>query len=195
LTGMGLIVVLAGGGLIGYLSSSRHPVRQNHHAVQSALPAKVLTVQTVGLIDVGPYDDRDPSTNDADDHPLMLRLTSAGIEFVSIPRSELAAGVPLWTADQMADGTVIFIYSPTGQCLAAAPGGRRLALVHCDLGRAQRWRARLAGSAEGLPFDQFASLAAGRCLSAPPTAGAPPRLAPCGATHDKSEEIGFWWSA
>src|ERR1022692_225971 len=198
-TGIGVIVLLASGGLILYAASGGHqavagrPVHQRH---QVALSAKVRTVQTVGLIDVGPYDDRDPATDDWDDHPLNLLRAGSGLEFTSISRSEIVnGGVPLWTADQMADRTYIFIYSPTGQCLSSAPGGQALSLEHCDLGRTQRWRVEHAGSAEGLPFDQFANVAAGRCLSAHAAAGTAPSLQPCGPAHDKSEEIGLWWSA
>ena len=41
--------------------------------------------------------------------------------------------------DQMADGSEIFIYTPTGQCLTARHGGL-LRLSHCDLSLSQRWR-------------------------------------------------------
>jgi len=201
ITGVGVVVLIAGGGLILYLSGSKHPTTHSqpapaHHV---ALSAKVLSIQTVGLVDVGPYDDGDSATNDFDDHPLMLRTISSALDFVRIPRSELAAGVPLWTVDQMADSTEIFIYIPTGQCLAAEAGDRQLALRHCDLGLSQRWRTRARGSAGGLSFDQYKNLAAGRCLAAPKAApkaaGTAPLLAACGPAHDKSQEIGLWWGA
>jgi hypothetical protein len=211
MAGVGVVALIAGAGLILYLGSAAHPAahqaapRQHAPTHHSALSVKVLAIQTVGLVDVGPYDDGDSATNDFDDHPLMLRGTSAGIEFVGIARAELAAGVPLWTQDQMADGSEIFIYIPTGQCLAAAPDRRQLALEHCNLGPAQRWRTRHQGSAGGLPFDQYANLASGRCVSAPKAAakhsakaspiaaGVAPFLAACGPVHDKSQEIGLWW--
>lgn len=190
---MGAVVLLAGGGLIVYISSSQRP-GPSHHAA-AAQSAKVLQAQTIGLVDVGPYDDGDSAVNDWDDHPMMLRLTSSGLEFVGISRHEISdGGPPLWTADQMADGTEIFIYSPSGQCLAASANGQ-LGLEHCNLGRGQRWRAGHPGTAGGLPFDQYANLGTGRCLSAGPKPGAPPQLASCGATHTKPQEIGFWWSA
>jgi hypothetical protein len=198
-TGIGVVVLLAGGGLILYATSGgpqvapRHPGHLSH---QAALSAKVHTEQTVGLIDVGPYDDGDSATNDWDDHPLNLLRTSSGLEFTSISRSEIVnGGIPLWTADQMADGTYIFIYSPNGRCLASASGGRTLGLEHCDLGRAQRWRVEQAGSAGGLPFDQFANVAARRCLSASKAAGGAPSLQACGPAHDKAQEFGLWWGA
>ncbi len=198
MTGVGVVVLIAGGGLILYLGGSKHPPTTHsqpapaHHV---ALSAKVLAIQTVGLVDVGPYDDGDSATNDLDDHPLMLRTISSALDFVGIPRSELAAGVPLWTVDQMADSTEIFIYIPTGQCLAAVAGRRQLSLQHCDLGLSQRWRTRARGSAGGLSFDQYKNLAAGRCLAAAKAAGTAPLLAACGAAHDKSQEIGLWWGA
>src|ERR1022692_3498347 len=201
MAGVGVVALIAGAGLILYLGSAAHPAAHQaaprHHAPthHSALSVKVLAIQTVGLVDVGPYDDGDSATNDFDDHPLMLRTISSALDFVGIPRSELAAGVPLWTVDQMADSTEIFIYIPTGQCLAAVAGGRQLSLQHCDLGLSQRWRTRARGAAGGLSFDQYKNLAAGRCLAAAKAAGTAPLLAACGAAHDKSQEIGLWWGA
>jgi hypothetical protein len=187
---MGAIVLLAGGGLAVYLGS-QHRARSDHDV--AALSAKVLKVQTIGLIDYGPDDDGDQSAHDADDHPLMLRLTSAGLAFVPIPKSELLAGVPLWTADQMADGRDIFIYIPTGRCLTAVRNDTRLELTHCNLGLSQRWRPVHPATVARQPFAQFAT-AAGKCLSAGRHAG-PARLAPCGPARTKPQEIAFWWSA
>lgn len=189
-TGMGVVVLLAGGGLLIYLGS-QHSAGHDHDA--AALSAKVLKVQTIGLIDVGPQDDGDQSNHDADDHPLMLRLTGTGLAFVPIPRSELVAGVPLWTADQMADGSEIFIYIPTGRCLTAAPSGRRPELAHCDLGLSQRWRQVHPQTMAGQTFAEFAGVT-GDCLAAGSQAG-PARLAPCGPARTKPQEIAFWWSA
>src|SRR5712692_2087463 len=126
LIGMGIVILLAGGGLALYLGSQQQqqPSRPVHHNL--TLPAKVLKVQTIGLIDYGPDDDGDQSNHDPDDHPLMLKQVGGKLEFVQIPASELAAGVPLWTADQMADGGEIFIYIPNGRCLTAAGGGSGL---------------------------------------------------------------------
>lgn len=187
-TGMGVVVLLAGGGLAGYLGS-QHPARHHHSA--AGLSAKVLRVQIIGLIDYGPDDDGDRSAHDPDDHPLMLRMTGAGLAFVSIPRSELIAGVPLWTADQMADGSEIFIYIPDGRCLTVAR--HNLALAHCDLGPSQRWHAEHRRTVAGQQIAQFAS-ATGDCLSAGPHPG-PAILARCGPLRTKRQEIAFWWSA
>jgi hypothetical protein len=188
---MGAIVLLAGGGLAIYLGTQHKPSLT--HPIAAPLSAKVLRVQTIGLIDFGPDDDGDPPTNDADDHPLMLRLTRHGLQFVAIPKAEFAAGVPLWTADQMADGTEIFIYIPSGRCLTETRQGTGLELERCDLAAHQRWRAVRAATVLGQPIAQFAS-AAGTCLTGGPRPG-PARLTACGRARTKSQEIAFWWSA
>jgi hypothetical protein len=188
---MGAIVLLAGGG-VGIYLGTQHPSRASH-PIAAPLSVKVLRVQTIGLINFGPYDDGDQTAGDLDDHPLMLRVLGRGLEFVPIPRSELTAGVPLWTADQMADGTEIFIYIPTGQCLTEAHQGTRLELTHCNLGARQRWRAIHPSIVLGQPISQFAG-AAGTCLTAGQGPG-PARLATCGDARTKSQEIAFWWSA
>lgn len=189
--GMGAIVLLAGGGLGIYLGTQHQPTAS--HPIAAPLSVKVLRVQTIGLINFGPYDDEDQAANDTDDHPLMLRVTRQGLEFVPIPRSELTAGVPLWTADQMADGTEIFIYIPTGRCMTEVGQGTGLELTHCDLAAHQRWRAIHPTTVLGQPISQFAS-AAGTCLTAGPRPG-PARLTTCGGARAKSQEMALWWSA
>jgi hypothetical protein len=191
LVGVGVIVVLAAGGLTAYLATATHatPPHRHHHAV---LSSKVLKVQTVGIIDFGPDNDRDPFANDADDHPLMLRPTRAGMSFVAIPASVLASGVPVWTADQMAGGSQIFIYTPTGQCLTAHHGGLRLA--HCDLSLSQRWRPLDEAISLGQAFAKYASAQTGRCLTAPAKDPGLATLAGCGPRL-KTQEIAFWWNA
>jgi hypothetical protein len=192
LAGVGVIVVLAAGGLIGYLATARHaPPPRHRHAV---LSSKVLKVQTVGIIDFGPDDDRDAFAHDADDHPLMLRPTRAGISFAAIPAAELAAGVPVWTADQMADGSEIFIYTPTGQCLTARHAGL-LRLSHCDLSLSQRWRPLDEATSLAQTFAKYASAQTGRCLTAPQKVPGPATLARCGAARLRTQEIAFWWNA
>ena len=107
LTGAGLVVVLAAGGvaLVYAHSTGASGPPAPRSGPSSARPAQVVSTQTVGLIAFGGYDDKDLYLNDTDDHPLMLKPVGAVVEFVAIPRSQLAAGVPLWTADQMADGS------------------------------------------------------------------------------------------
>jgi hypothetical protein len=193
LAGVGVIVVLAVGGLIAYLASAHHaPARPRHrHAV---LSSKVLKVETVGIIDFGPDNDHDPFAHDADDHPLMLQPTHAGISFVAIPPAELASGVPVWTADQMADGNEIFIYTTTGQCLTASRDGG-LRLSHCDLGLRQRWRPLGESTSLGQTFAKYASAQTGRCLTAPSKNPGPATLETCGPPRLKTQQIAFWWNA
>jgi hypothetical protein len=193
LAGVAVIGVLAAGGLIGYLATAHHAAapRRHHHAV---LSSKVLKVETIGIIDFGPDNDRDAFAHDADDHPLMLRPTRAGIGFVAIPAAVLAAGMPVWTADQMADGRDIFIYTPTGQCLTAHHGGL-LRLAHCDLSLSQRWRPLNEATSLGQTFAKYASAQTGRCLTAPAKDPGLATLAACGPPRLKTQQIAFWWNA
>lgn len=194
LAGVAVVVVLAGGALGVYLGSShgRHPVahpHRHHHAP----PIKVVSVQTIGIIDFGPDDDGDPWQSDRDDHPLMLRMKAKAVDFLPIPRKELSSGTPEWTANQMTDGTQIFVYVPTGQCLSAT-GGTGLRLAHCDLGTAQRWRELHSAVVLGQATAQYASLKTGGCLTAPHIPGRA-ELSPCGKAKTRTQEIAFWWSA
>ncbi|HUZ53291.1 MAG TPA: hypothetical protein VMU94_12290 [Streptosporangiaceae bacterium] len=193
LAGVGVIGVLAAGGLIGYLASAHHAAVPPRHR-PTVLSSKVLKIQTVGIIDFGPDDDRDPFAHDADDHPLMLHPTRQGLSFVAIPVAELAAGVPVWTADQMADGSEIFIYTATGQCLTAHRAGR-LRLSHCDLSLRQRWRPFDGATSLGQTFAKYASAQTGRCLTAPAKKPGPATLEKCGLARLKTQEIAFWWNA
>ncbi len=194
LAGVAVVVVLAGGALGVYLGSSHgqrlvaHP-RRHHHAP----PIKVVSVQTIGIIDFGPDDDGDPWQNDRDDHPLMLQKRAKTVDFVRIPQKEISSGTPAWTANQMTDGTQIFVYVPTGQCLSVA-GVTGLRLAHCDLGAAQRWRKLHSGVVLGQAVAQYASVKTGGCLTAPRAPGRA-TLAPCGRARTKTQEIAFWWSA
>jgi hypothetical protein len=193
LAGVGVVVVLAVGGLIGYLVTAHHVApRRHHHAV---LSSRVLKVQTVGIIDFGPDDDRDAFRHDADDHPLMLRPGRSGLSFVAIPVSALTAGVPIWTANQMADGNEIFIDTATGQCLSAANRPDGLRLAHCDLDLSQRWRPVDPATSLGQAFAKYANAKTGRCLTAPPKKPGPATLQPCGAARLRTQEIAFWWNA
>src|SRR5215470_7555039 len=117
LTGVGVVAVVAVGGLVAYLTSAHNVTHHRHHHHRRAvLSSKVLRMETVGIIDFGPDDDRDPFAHDADDHPLMLQPGHGGLQFAAIPVAELAAGIPVWTADHMSDGSDIFIDTATGQC-------------------------------------------------------------------------------
>ncbi len=202
LAGIGVAAVLAAGGLAFYLGS-QHPVPRpprHHHHRPISLSSKVVKAQTVGIIAFGADDDRDAFGKDPDDHPLMLQPTKAGLEFVAIPASQMANGTPQWTANQMGDGSEIFIYTPTGRCLTATAFSQ-LTLSHCNLTRSQRWRPVRALTVLGQAVSAFANEAAGSCLTAPPpnTERGPANpgaatLAPCGPTRDRTQEIAFWWS-
>lgn len=197
LAGIGVIVVLAGGVLAVYLGTARGqaPGAAPHHR-SPPLAFKVASVQTVGLIDFGVYDDGDAWQNDADDHPMMLLKKGSTINFVRIPQPEVVSGTPEWTADQLAHGGYIFIYVPTGQCLTAVSGGR-LSLSHCDLATNQRWRELSSEVVLTEPIAQYANVSTGHCLTAPRKT-APARLTTCAKPHTKrfkTQEIAFWWSA
>src|SRR5258708_25171254 len=156
LAGVAVVVVLTAGGLAAYLASASSTAAP-HHKQRAGLSARVLSAHTVGVIDFGPDDDKDAFTNDPDDHPLQLQPQGTGISFTTITSGELAAGVPSWTANQMADGTVIFIYVPTGKCLTATADGASVTLSHCTLRLSQRWHAVHASSTLSQPVAQDAN--------------------------------------
>jgi hypothetical protein len=195
IAGAGVVVLLAAGGLAAY-ASSHHGAPPRHR--QAMLSTRVLKAQTVGLIGYGPADDGDQFQPGSDDLPLMLQPTGARVYFITIPRQELGNGTPEWTADQMADGSAIFIYAPTGQCLTAA--GHDVLLEHCNLQLGQRWRAVHAMAEQGQAFAAYAGEKAGLCLTTPPIAPegqpaspGPAALTACGPARDKRQEIAFWW--
>lgn len=197
LAGIGVIVALAGGGLAFYLGTAhgQAPAVPAHHR-PSPLASTVASVQTVGLVDFGVYDDGDGWRNDSDDHPMMLLKVGAAINFARIPPTEVVSGTPEWTADQLTDGGDIFIYIPTGQCLTAASGGK-LILSRCDLAADQRWRTLTSEVILTEPIAQYANLGTGRCLTAPRRPGLA-LMTTCANPHFKrfkSQEIAFWWSA
>lgn len=197
LAGIGVIVVLAGGVLAVYLGTAhgQAPSTPRHHK-PPPLTSKVASVQTVGLVEFGVYDDGDAWQNDREDHPMMLLKQGGTIGFVPIPRAQIASGTPEWTADQLTSGGDIFIYVPTGQCLTAASIGR-LSLTRCDLATDQRWRELNSEVILTEPIGQYANVSTGRCLTAPLSPG-PAMMTSCADPHTKpfkSQEIAFWWSA
>jgi hypothetical protein len=193
LAGISVVVVLAGGGLAGYLASRHSPVPHMHH--HAVLSTRVLTRQTVGIIDFGPEDDGDQVEHTAEDKPLMLQPVRGSLNFVPIPVAELKDGVPVWTADQMADHSEIFIYTATGDCLSAGPGQDQLRLAHCSLGDLQRWRPVDAASTLGQAIAKYQNARTGRCLTAPPKGPGPATLQQCGTPRQRTQEIAFWWGA
>lgn len=190
LAGLGAIVVLAGAGAAAYLLAF-HPTRP-HHAV--VLPTKVLGFQTVGLVG-------EPAQPGSGAQLVQLLSQQDGPTFIPVQRSEEVSGMPEWTADQMAGGTYIFIYLPTGRCLASqGPDSRAaLAVQRCDLSLQQRWRRQgnvvLRG---GHDFYEFASAASGECLSQVTASASQPSgagLASCDPAQPLSQLLAFWWNA
>jgi hypothetical protein len=191
LTGLGAIVVVAGAGTAAYLVAF-HPATP---ARPVSLPEKVLGVQTVGLIGEAP-----PSTSASG----LVQLLSPQVAptFSPVPQSESVNGTPEWTANQMAGGTFIFIYLPTGQCLASTGSANRpaLALQHCDVSSPdQRWqRVGSAVLTSGHDFFEFENVGSGKCISqltAVTSHGGGAGLAPCNPSKPADELLAFWWSA
>jgi len=191
LAGVGAVTVLALAGLVVYLATTHH----QHQASQerngrAVLSTRVLKAQNVGIVDFGP-----------EDHPLMLLPRGGRVRFVAIPASGLAAptsggaGVPAWTDNQMADGSDIFIYTATGECLSAGQASAVVRLAHCDLSPAQRWRPTDAATAQGQAIAKYANAKTGLCLTAPRKMPGPARQAKCGPPGQKTQEIAFWWTA
>ena len=122
-------------------------------------------------------------------------------QFSPLGQAQEQAGSPQWTADLMAGNSYIFIYVPTGRCLAAAgPVGQpKLTLAHCDLAAQQRWRrTRAAVQIQGHDFYQYANLADASCLTETgelpgPVYGA--ALQSCAAVPHADQLIGFWWAS
>jgi hypothetical protein len=151
-----------------------------------------MKVQTIGVIDYGPVDNGDPGRNTSS-HALMLFPQGHRIDFVTIPRADLIAGKPVWTANQLSDNSEIFIYVPSGKCLADTPRGK-LALTHCNLAPDQRWRPLNGRVLQNQVIAQYRNAETSRCLTAPQQPG-PAITTTCGPSGTKTQEIAFWWSA
>jgi hypothetical protein len=192
LAGLGVIAVLAGGGTAAYLVAFRPALPK----AASTLPGKVESYQTVGLV-------AEPAQGGGHGGSALLQLLSVDgkPEFTPVGLAQQVNGHPEWTADLMNGGAYIFIYLPTGQCLAATGRGHRavLAVQRCDLGQRQRWR-RL-GSATiqgGHDFYQFANSGSVQCVAQVSPAGANPAgagLTGCSPAHPASQLLAFWWTA
>jgi len=134
----------------------------------------------------------------------QLTDSATGPRFGPMPPASLVQGDPQWSADTMADGTLVFIYAPDGRCLAAATrqGHPALALRRCNLGAGQRWqRFHASVAADGHLYGQYRNLGTGRCLAAPADPGAPSGpagLVPCAATPvtpATHQLLSLWWAA
>lgn len=184
LTGLGAIVVLAGAGTAAYLVAFQ-PTKPVHPI---SLPQKVLGFQTVGLIGK-------VSPSASASGLVQLLSPRATPAFSPVPQSEAVSGTPEWTADQMAGGTYIFIYLPTGQCLSSR--GTALALRHCDLTSVdQRWqRLGTAVLSSGHDFYEFENFGSSKCISQVTATADHGGLEPCDPAKPTSELLAFWWSA
>ena len=183
IAGIGAAVLVACGAAIIYAIAS--PAGTARHS--GSLSSRVSTVQTVGIIG---------QAGGAVGAPTAMRMLSAegrSLMFAPIPASVQPQGDPQWTVDTMTDGTFIFIYAPTGRCLAAA-ARNALALRRCDLGPGQRWRPGRGTVESGShQYAQYRNLGTGRCLATAGDAPAPPVLQACRAPAPARQLVSFFW--
>jgi len=184
------VVALAAGAVTAYVVAF-HPATPHR---PPPLPARVISYQTVGLVTT------DTQPGSASGQLLQLRAQDGALAFSPVAQAQQSTGAPQWTADLMGGATYIFIYLPTGQCLSATGTGNkpRLALRHCDLSDAQRWRrAQAAVLNQGHDYYQYANLRDGDCLTrtgqlSGQTFGA--GLGACAAQQRADQLVAFWWS-
>jgi len=190
LAGISVVILLAAGGVAFYLVEL-HPAAARP---ATSLPTQVLSRQTVGLIAQG--------TEAASGGQLLQLLGPQGtLQFSPVAQAQEQVGSPQWTANLMAGNSYIFIFLPSGNCLAATGPARepKLALKHCDLTAAQRWRrARQAVVSQGHDFYQYANLGDGACLTeaagqSGQVYGA--RLETCSPSAPADQLIAFFWSS
>jgi hypothetical protein len=191
LAGIGVVVVLAAGGVTGYLVALR-PATHHH---QAPLPTKVQSFQSVGLVAA------DALAGSSSGQLLELLGPGGSPQFSPLAPAQQQAGSPQWTADLMEGNSYIFIFLSTGDCLTAggSPGQPELTLQHCNLSAAQRWRrTRATAESQGHDFYQYASLSDGNCLTeagelSGQVYGA--ALESCLAPAPPDQLIAFWWSS
>ena len=186
LTGISVILVLAAGGATAYLITV-HPLG-GHRA--APLPTTVISNQTIGLV----AQDSQPGSSQL----LQLRGPGGLPQFSVVTPVEEQTGSGQWTADQMGDGSYIFIFVPAGTCLTAASRDT-LALRHCDLQPNQRWRrSGRATLAQDHDFYQYANLGTGSCLTENRVLPGPvwtARLSACLPSAPTDQLIAFWWAS
>ncbi|HEY7323468.1 MAG TPA: hypothetical protein VH520_01475 [Streptosporangiaceae bacterium] len=186
LTGISVILVLAAGGVAAYLITT-HPTLLHSAA---PLSTKVVSNETIGLV----------AQNVLHGSPQLLQLRGPGgiPQFSAVTPAEEQTGSGQWTADQMGDGSYIFIFVPSGTCLTAV-GKATLALRHCDLQPNQRWRrAGRAVLAQGHDFYQYANLSTSKCmteLSELPGPSWKAQLEKCSLSSQTNQLIAFWWAS
>jgi hypothetical protein len=191
IAGIAAAVLVACGAAVGYAVAS--PTGAARHAAR--LSGRVSAVQTVGIVGQAGGTLGDAAAQ------RVLAARGGRLLFTPVPAADLPQGDPQWTVDTMADGTYIFIYAPTGSCLAAAgrPGHGAPALRRCDLGPEQRWRP-LSATLEsgGHQYAQYRNLGTGRCLATAGSAAtslAPPALVTCGPGSPVRQLVSFYWGA
>jgi hypothetical protein len=184
LAGLAAIVIVALAGTVAYLLAF-HP-GTNRQA--GPPPSRVASTQTVGLLA--------QAKAGQDSSMIQLLSTRSKPGFVPVDLAQQQAGQAEWIADAMTDGSYIFIYLPTSECLGST--GAQLTVQHCNLSSRQRWRRLGKGVAEdGHDFYQFANVADGKCLARAGSSGGgnyAAGLAPCGA-QPASQLLAFWWAA
>ena len=186
LAGIGCAVLLAGGGVAAYLVlGQQHPASHD-----SALSARVASAQAVGLASPGAGSGGPPQ---------LLLVSPHGLTFTPAKPTEMPAGFPEWTADQMVGGSYIFIYISTGRCLGAT-ASHAAVMERCDLSERQRWtREYHSTGASGQDYWQLRNDSDGRCLTVGSPvaaagsagAGARPELQRCGAGGSWPQLIAF----
>jgi hypothetical protein len=190
LAGLGVIVVLAAGGVAAYVAGF-HPAASKRPA---PLPTRVASTLTVGLM-------AEPPSAGGSAALEQLLSPQQRPAFSPVGINQQQQGQPEWIADVMTGGGYIFIYLPTSQCLASGgPRARpRLTAERCDLSPAQRWRRLGAGVlVDGHDFYQFADMSSGKCItqgSGSAAQGLPAGLSACDPARPASQLLAFWWSA
>ncbi|HXZ66606.1 MAG TPA: hypothetical protein VEH05_17845 [Streptosporangiaceae bacterium] len=188
IAGIGVIVLVAAGGVAAYLVTL-HPAG----ARSAALPTRVVSDQTVGLIV------QHPQPRSAG-QLVQLLGSHASPEFSPVSLAEQQSGSGQWTADLMAGNSYIFIFLPNGDCLGAAgrAGRARLVLQRCDLAANQRWRRVGPGTlALGHSFYAYANLADRSCLTEGGQLPGPvwgTDLSACARSAPPDQLVAFWWA-
>ena len=191
LAGISVVILLAAGGVAVYLVEL-HPAAARP---ATSLPTRVLSRQTVGLIAQG----ADQASSAGQLWQLLGPQGTA--QFSAVGQAQQQAGSPQWTADLMAGNSYIFIFLPTGNCLAATGSASqpKLALRHCDLTAAQRWRrVRQAVVSQGHDFYQYANLSDGACLTQTGSQSGQvygAALEACSPSAPADQLIAFWWAS
>jgi Ricin-type beta-trefoil lectin domain-like len=178
----GTVLVIVTAGVVTSVLLLHHPGVRARQDANRALSARVSSALTVGLINPGPTTAQHPAAVRR-----MLNVTGHTLNFTTATNRATAAGLEQWTADHMADGSYIFVFVPTGQCLAgSAAHPDAVSLTTCDLSAAQRWQHLHTGFVgNGRYYWELRNMVTGRCLANPavPVSGHPgesaARLQPC----------------